>query len=311
MPEDIKYYNHNQKERFFMERENTYLKIRLIMRTFFNSTKEYEEKLEKDCSCFTTQEILNMYSSYATRSWEYLLNFNSQLKIYTSWCIKENLVPDNQNHYEEIDKNDIYNCLNIGLKKTMILTRKEIERAIVQLPNISDQFLILALFEGIGGVGFGDFYELDISKFNGNVVQLKDRELVISTKLSEMAKESANEYQKYNYDGPLRTGYRADDNSIVKDSSNAFTDSEARNTKKIQRRIAAIESVYGKAFGYVGLKNSGRIDMIRRLMQEDGSEDIRATYDKHKAEIENRYGKLQRIYRWIEEYSYFFNDNAH
>lgn len=311
MPEDIKFYNHNQKERFFTERENTYLKIRLIMRTFFNSTKEYEEKLEKDCSCFTTKEILNMYSSYATRSWEYLLNFNSQLKIYTSWCIKENLVPDNQNHYEEIDKKDIYDCLNIGLKKNMILTRKEIERAITSFPNISDQFLILALFEGIGGVGFGDFYELNISNFNGNVVKLKDRELVISTKLSEMAKESADEYQKYNYDGPLRTGYRADDDSIVKDSSNAFTDSEARNTKKIQRRISAIESIYGKAFGYVGLKNSGRIDMLRRLMKEDCSDDIRATYDKHKDEIERRYGKLQRIYRWIEEYNEFLKDNAY
>ena len=306
---EVTFFNHEQKERFFKERENSYLKIRLIMRTFFNATKEYEENLEKDCSCFTVSEILNMYASYATRSWEYLLNFNSQLKIYTAWCIKENLVPDNQNHYEEIDKNDMYNCLNLGLKENMILTRKEMEKGIMQIPNVSDQFLVLAFFEGIGGTAFSDFYNLSMSNFKGNNLKLAGRELKVSTMLVERAKESAEEYQKYNLEGPLRTGYRLDDTSIVKDSSNAYTDSEQRNTKKIQRRVAALEKTYGKAFGYVGLKNSGRIDMLKRLMAEDGSTDIRETYEKHKDEIEKRYGKLQRIYRWVDEYRAFFDDS--
>ena len=306
---EIVFYNHDQKERFFGERESTYLKIRQIMRTFFNMTKAYEERLDKDCSCFTTKEILNMYSSYATRSWEYLLNFNSQLKIYTAWCIKESLVPDNQNHYEEIDKHDLFNCLNLGLKKHMILTREELEKGLMEMPNVSDQFLCLAFFEGLGGVGFSDFYELYKSNFDGNIVRVNGRELKVSTMLAERALESAEEYRKFSMDKPLRTGYRLDDKSVVKDSSNAHTDSLERNTRKIQRKIAVLESTYGKAFGYVGLKNSGRIDMIKRFMKEDGSSDIRETYDKHKEEIEYRYGKLQRIYRWVDEYKDFFDDS--
>jgi hypothetical protein len=306
---EVLFYNHDQKERFFEEREKTYIKIRLIMRTFFNSTREYETQLGKDCSCFTANEIMNMYSSFATRSWEYLLNFNSQLKIYTAWCVKENLVPDNQNHYEEFDKHDIYNCLNLGLKESMVVSRKELEKTLMQVPNVSDQFLMLAFFEGIGGVAFSDFYELGMSNFNGNTVKLNGRELEVSTMLVERAKESVDEYQKYNLEGPLRTGYRIDDPYIVKDSSNAFTDSLSRNTKKIQRRITMLETTYGKAFGYVGLKNSGRIDMIKRFMEQDGSSDIRETYDRHKEEIEIRYGKLQRIYRWVDEYKSFFDDS--
>lgn len=307
---DVLFFNHEQKERFFVEREASYVKIRLIMRTFFNSTKEYEENYGKDCSCFTTSEILNMFSSFATRSWEYLINFNSQLKIYTAWCIKQNLVPDNQNHYEEIDKNDLYQCLNLGLKENMIISRKELEKTIMQMPNVSDQFLCLALFEGIGGVGFKDFYKLDMSSFDGTLIKLNKRELEVSKLLVNKALESVDEYQKYNIEGPLRTGYRTDDPSIIKDSSNAMTDSDDRNSRKIQRRIANLEDAYGKAFGYVGLKNSGRIDMLQRLMKEDGSSDVRETYDKHKDEIELRYGKLQRIYRWIDEYKTFF-DNSH
>lgn len=303
---DAVFYNHAQKERFFIERETTYIKIRLIMRTFFNMTKEYEEKLGKDCSCFTTKEILNMYSAYTTRSWEYLLNFNSQLKIYTAWCIKESLVPDNQNHYEEIDKNDLFNCLNLGLKKNMILTRKELEKNISHIPNVSDQFLCLALFEGIGGVGFIDFYELKKSNFHDNIVEVNGRKLEVSSMLFERAMESADEYRKFSMEKVLRTGYRTDDISIIKDSCNANTDSIERNTRKIQRRIAALESSYGKSFGYVALKNSGRIDLIKRLMQQDKSSDVRETYEKHKEEIEYRYGKLQRIYRWVDEYKDFF-----
>ena len=307
---DAIYYNHEQKERYFEEREMSYRKIRLIMRTFFNITNYYENKLDKDCSNFTSSEILNMYASCATRSWEFLLNFNSQLKIYTAWCIQENLVADNQNHYEEIDKNDMFNCLNLGLKENMILTRKELEKRMMQLPNVSDQFLVLAFFEGLGGPGYSDFYELDVSQFKGNVVKLRDRELEVSTMLVERAKESAEEYQKYNLDGPLRTGYRLDDPYVVKDSSNAFTDSLERNTRKIQRRLVALETTYGKAFGFVGLKNSGRIDLLKRLMEQDGSNDVRETYERHKDEIELRYGKLQRIYRWVDEYKIFF-DGSH
>ena len=304
--EDVKFYNHEQKERYFIERENIYRKIRLVMRTFFNITKEYEEMLDKDCSNFTTTEILNMYSSCSTRSWEQPLNFNSQLKIYTAWCMKENLVLDNQNHYEEIDKNDMYQCLNLGLKEKMVLTRKELEKGLMQMPNVSDQFLALAFFEGFGGAGYKDFYHLMPQQFEGNVVHLEGRDLNVSTMLVERALEAAEEYHKYNMDGPLRTGYRADDPSVMKDSSNAFTDTLYKNTRRIQKRIVKLETEYGKAYGYVGLRNSGRIDLIKRYMEMDNSFDIRETYDRHKEQIEQRYGRLQRIYRWIEEYSQFF-----
>lgn len=310
MSEEVMFYNHEQKERYFSVRETSYRKIRLVMKTFFNITKEYEEMLDKDCSNFTSNEILNMYSSCSTRSWEQLLNFNSQLKIYTAWCIKENLVQDCQNHYEEIDKNDMYSCLNLGLKESMVVTRKELENTLQHIPNVSDQFLVLAFFEGIGGVSYSDFYNLMPEQFKGNTLKLKNREIKVSTMLAERARESAEEYHKYNMEGPLRTGYRLEDPCVIKDSSNAFTNSEFRNFKRIQRRIRALETEYGKAFGYAGLKNSGRIDLLRRLMKEDNSENIRETYDKHKDEIENKYGKLQRIYRWIEENQQFFNKDS-
>ena len=300
------YYNSEIKENYLTAREVEYKAIRSIMRTFFNITKEYEEMYGKDCSNFTTTEILNMFSSCSTRSWEQLLNFNSQLKIYTSWCIKECLVNDNQNHYEEIDKTDLYNCLNLGVKEKMILSREELLHTIRDFPNISDQFLALALFEGISGAGYQDFYLLTEKSFTDNSVKLQTRELIVSSTLIDMAEQSADEYTKYDRKGVIRLGYKQNDPCVIKDSVNSKADSIESNTRKIQRRLLRLEKDYGKAFSYAGLKNSGRIDMIRSFMKEDNSTDVRETYDKHKEEIEFRYGKLQRVYRWIEENKQFF-----
>ena len=309
MQRNLNLYNASQKERYFATRENDYQMIRSIGKVFFSAASEYENKLNKDCSNFTVKEILNMYSAYASRSWEHLLNFNSQLKIYTAWCLKENLVADNQNHYAEIDKDEMYKCLNLGLKDEMFITRKELEKAIKtdKIPNVSDQFLCLAFFEGLGGLGYKDFINLMPNQFHDGKVFLSDRELEVSELLTEKAIEAADTYDKYSYEGVLRVGYKKEDPSIVKDSANVFTPlTPERNLKKMHRRITRIEGLMGKAYGYVSLKNSGRVYMLQELMKRDKSDDIRETYNRHKDEIEYRYGKLQRVSRWIEEYRRFF-----
>lgn len=304
------FYNQEQKERYIALREIKYQDIRKICRVLFKATRVNEEKLNKDCSNFTTLEILNMYSSFTTRSWEHLLNINSQLKIYTRWCIKESLVFDNQNHYEELDKYDMYKCLNLGLKESMIITRAELESKIREFPNPSEQFLALAFFEGLGGLGYKDFNNLMPEQFVGNKVILSDRELEVSNLLIERAFDSANEYDKYSFEGKKRSGYLKTDPSVVKASCNStVSDSSDKTIRTIQRRIMAMEKEYGKAYGYVGLKTSGRIDMIKRFMKEDKSDDIRQTYNNHKKEIEYRYGKLQRVHRWIEENQQFFAED--
>lgn len=304
------FYNSKQKERYLASRENEYQKIRNIAKVFFSASKKSEEMLDKDCSNFTVREILDMYSAYASRSWEHLLNFNSQLKIYTSWCLKEQLVKDNQNHYAEIDKDELYQCLNLGLKDELFITRKELEKNIkLDNPvNVSDQFLCLAIFEGLGGMGYKDFIDLRPEQFHDGKVFLSDRELEVSELLIDKAIDAANIYDKYNEEGPMKIGYKRDDPSVVKDSSNVYTPlSPERNIKKIQRRLERITDVMGSSYGYVSLRNSGRVDMIQKFMKEDNSDDIKETYNKHRDEIEYRYGKLQRLSRWIEEYRKFFS----
>ena len=307
--DEVQFYNWEQKERYFKEREKTYRKIRVICRVFFNISRPFEEKLAKDCSNFTSTEILNMYASCLTHSWEQLLNFNSQLKIYTAWCIKESLVADNQNHYEEIDKNDMYRCLNLGLKESMYISRRDLEKIINsnQILNPSDEFLVLAINEGLGGLEYKDLRNLMPDQFKEGKVFLEDRELTVSQLLTDKAIESADTYDKVMQDKIIKNGYSVNDPSVIKDSCNV-TDMEShrRHIQKIQRRLKRLEKEHGKVFSYVGLRDSGRIDLIKNFMAADNSKNIRETYDNHREEIEYRYGKLGRIARWIEEHEQFF-----
>ena len=305
------YYNNQTKERFLEEREKSYVDIRKIMRPYFNITKYYEEKFDRDCSAFTTREILNMYASMGTRSWERLLNMNSQLKYYASWSIREGLVPDNQNHYEELDKNDMYSCLNIGFKNQLVITREELERNLDKFINISDAFLALAVFEGIDGPNHSDFFDLTPDKFiEGKVNLPNNRILTVSKRLTALAIESAEEYMFYRADGKERK-YKQDDPRIIKDVNNSSeSDSLDKNQQKIYRKLVRIANEYGKAYSFVGLKNSGRLDMLQRLMKEDGSNNPRETYDKHVNEFNKRYGELQRIYRWVDEYKPYLENSG-
>ncbi len=55
-------YNAEQKERYIEERVTENVNIRKAMATFFSYTEPFEEQYQKDCSLFSTDEIISMYS---------------------------------------------------------------------------------------------------------------------------------------------------------------------------------------------------------------------------------------------------------
>ena len=293
-------FNAEQKERYLSKRELQNLNIRTAMSTFFLYTEEFEERLNKDCSNFTMSEIINMYKKQSTYSRTSLINFNSQMSIYTYWCLNQNLVIDHQNHYAELDKNNLLHCLNIALMDVMVITRDDLEKIVKAFPNPSDSFLALAVFEGLGGVKFGDFYNLTMKNFNGNSVTVGDRTLVLSDAARNYAEIAAKEYRKYTFDREAKQGYKADDLSIIKDAHNAGESTLKHHRRKIYSRLAALQKEYGNAFSYTGLRNSGRIHMLKEFMKIDKSSDPNATYNAYKNEIEYRYGKI-RFNSWYEE----------
>lgn len=296
-------YNAIQKERYLKARtEDGFTSIRRSSQFFFAITETMEERLDKDCSCFTVTEIKDMYASFMSHSIDSLKTINSQLKNYTSWCIKENLVPDNQNHYFELDDKEFYEALDRSLIDIMFISREDLLKLLPRIPNVSDQFLVLALFEGLYGKHFSDFHELTMAQFEGNRVDLGERTLEVSDKLLELAEESAHEYTRYDYDRVALRGYRKTDPSIIKYGDNAKADvTEKRTMRNIQARLAKLEEEFGKVIGFYCLRNSGRVDFIKRKIAESGNTNLEEVFYANRDSFEYRYGAVKPISRWLKD----------
>lgn len=305
-------YNTEQKERYIsIQEENGIKGFRNNITKVFQHAETLENELNKDCSQFTFSEIKDMFSSMFTASWTGLMNYNSLLNNYTYWCMQENLIPDNQNHYAEIDRMDLYNCLNFAARDKRISSKNELLKKIHDIPNACDQFLVLAIFEGIGEQSdfAADFYQLTIENFKGNKVKLTNRTITVSDRLIELAKESANEFNKYSIDGEkLARGFRQTDASIVKDSANSINSDLAHNSRKIATRLINLKKTFGTKFSYGALRDSGKIHFLNQLAIVDKSDDIYATYLNHKNEYDVRFGVPQpdQLKTFIFKYSKFF-----
>ena len=78
-------YQNEIKESFIKD----YMRSRVVAQTslysLFKKIEPYEEKFNKDCSQFTKEEILNMYTEFQAKSVHVLLNYNVILKAYCAY----------------------------------------------------------------------------------------------------------------------------------------------------------------------------------------------------------------------------------
>ena len=92
-------FNKAQKETFIKE----YLRSKVIAETslyaIFKKTEDFEEKLNKDVSKFTRDEILDMLAKFKAKSINSLLNYTIVLKHYSRFVFGE----VGTNAYESIE----------------------------------------------------------------------------------------------------------------------------------------------------------------------------------------------------------------
>lgn len=301
---EIIMYNEEIKRRYINENKNRNLNLEKQCIILFNRCQPYEESADKDIACFSTAEILECFQAFNTVSLESLLNARSQYKIYTDWCIANNiLVKDRQNHFREINTEMLKGCLNSYFKDKRVITRDYLLSNMDTLLNPGEKFVLLGLFEGIGSntnIAYKDFENLTIECFDTETHQLRvgNRLIKYSQELYKLAKEAANTYDNVVYDknGNERHVKLADDDRIVKPASNAST-FDYRNIimKKLQKIKKALNN---PVLNIQALKESGRIDMINKLVKE-GMTREQAMDNK---DVINTYGVMPAKKRYISNY---------
>ena len=269
-------YNADQKRRYISSRGKDMLTEEGHLEQMFNRIEQFENRLGKDLSTFTVKEIMEVYKMLNVSSVGVLKVLNSYYSSYTSWCLKENLVSDNQNHFLEMTLLLFEKCINKNKLKKYIWTRDEIYQYVDALPNARDKFCILSVFElGVYKeseaqvkIRIEDLSPSGLRLFDGRIVNISDkfREIIYdaaqedSYKLITGAEKVISLYNEgYVY---KRTAVRKEvgEDNILSRRSISF--------KKLLKAIV----VYLKSPGAnpSTISDSGKIDMILRRSEELG-----------------------------------------
>lgn len=211
-------YNEGLKEGFIKD----YMKSRVVAQTslysLFRKVEPYEQQLNKDCSEFAEEEILQMYKEFGARSHYVLLNYNVILKAYCAW-----------RKYYHKTKNDIaYDNITTEMTKLLIpedakrvLSREEVTEIEEQLLNASDAAIVELLFVGVSGKNMEDMYDVSEECVKGNILVVNGKEFPMTDRLIELLPKAFNETKIMSYGNTMKVAQVEGKGRIYKERCNA------------------------------------------------------------------------------------------
>lgn len=305
-------YNNEVKKRYIEEKESKDILAPGFLAKTFAKTKDFEEEFGKDVYDWTKDEVLKYYKYLNTPS-QYTLNtLTATLKVYTQWCVQNGIAT--QNHYVEITTDEILSCVNEEIAGEGILTRDELLKITEDLPNWSDRFIMLALFENVRGIDFVEISNARVDAINGNKIRLcTGREIEISDELRIAAVESAKAEDYYpltEKQGRVLT-FAHNPDLIIKEFPQANTSNEHVRGRRIYERLV-------RALGYLGvgkkisttsLVESGRIWYIKNeLKRYDISFEDYMISPALRNKMEDRYGKIPNKTAYMKRYGKYIEE---
>lgn len=175
-------YNKENKERFLASVGIDKYPNRWWER-LFEKSNDLEEYRGKDLFCFTTNEILEFYKILEAKTLSPLLVVNINLMKYGDWGLSEHLVVDGQNHFREIDKELLMQCISKVRLQNSLLLGNSFKEFINELYNDQDKYIFWCLYEGIKGKNYEEIINLkmdDIDESKGIVHTCTGRKVKVS-----------------------------------------------------------------------------------------------------------------------------------
>lgn len=208
-------FNKAQKETFIKE----YLRSKVIAETslyaIFKKTEDFEEKLNKDVSKFTRDEILDMLAKFKAKSINSLLNYTIVLKHYSRFVFGA----VGTNSYESIGKADVADM--VDKNANILLTREELDDIEVQLLNWVDKAIIELLWNGVAGKNMEDIYSVSEDCVQGNILRVNEKEFPMTDRLKELLPKAFAETELMSYGNTMRVIEVNGKGKIYKERPNA------------------------------------------------------------------------------------------
>lgn len=298
-------YNEKRKTQFLNEKRES-AKTGNNLENVFRLSEARETLYEEDLCDWNSDRIIEFYKYYSTGSISSLVVINTALREYTTWCMENGLVKDNQNHFGEISTEALAKCLDFEKVKQGIFTREELLKEIKGLPNYTDRFVILGLFEGIPNAD-GILTKIRLSDVTGNTLSLSNgKTLHISDELRHIMIQADEETGYVSMSRTERVYPYNDEDTILKQT--AISRLNKNSTLLVGSRVRKSMTYIGR--NYITIKNiieSGRLNFIKETSEKYGiSPEEAIKKNPYKNMHEEIYGKVaNKLTYWLIYEHYF------
>lgn len=276
-------FDKEQKEAFIKE----YLKSKVVAKTslyaVFRKTEPFEEKLNKDVSQFTREEILDMFAQFRAKSVNSLLNYAIILKHYSRLMRGEN-------EYESITKADVVDL--IDKSGNILLSREELDDIEAQLLNWSDKAIVELLFNGIAGKNMEDIYSVSEECVQGNILCVNGKEFPLTDRLRELLPKAFAEEEIMSYGNTMKIVEVNGKGRIYKERPNARgIDTEDSRFRWVYRRIQLFRNYLDlPGLTMKNIQSSGLWYYLNLGMKETGLDARSFLKTKDGEKLAKRYG---------------------
>lgn len=295
-------YNAERKQMYIDDKMAETIVSPYFLKNSFLKTESFETELNKDLCDFNAEEIINCLKAVSFASLDSVIVFKSTLSLYTDWCMQKHMIKDNQNHFIELTRQNLQDCVNVLVVNKQYIPREMVLEWGSKLPNVTDLFILLCLYEGIRGKGFEEILMAKISDFDEakNIYHAPTRDIKVTPYLIRIAKEANKEKEYTSISSERIRNYilRSEDLIVKSLANQAEYDDPIHKRVRMTMRLARI-------FDYLGvlqwmnanaLVMSGVISMIKTRSKQLGITPREYICNRDLiAEVEQQYNKS--IYR--------------
>ena len=229
----------------------------------------------------------------------------SILSVYADWAKEQGQLPDGINHYREIGQPNLLACMSNEKVDEGYLTEDEVTEIVRSLENPFERVAVLMAYEGFLFANYGDAYMVGSADIEGDTLRVGPIKGKASPALLAYIEEAeaADIYYLRKWDGDVREiKFQDGGGPVFKQIYNAIRSYDTLDQRRhyFERLFRRIRDYTGERFITIRkLNESGRINAIRKLMEEEGSTDARRTFMAHKAELDARFGEIREVGRFF------------
>ena len=296
----MNWYNENLKKDFISQytgevAQNTF-------KLLFSKAAQMEFLLEKDCSQFTLDEIMDLARSFGASDMSSIKHKMSLLRTYTNFCINSGFHNTGINHYEELHSKVYEELIDVRKAAQTYISREEVEDIISRFDNARDKYIILAPYEDIYGKDLCELLQLSKHDLLGsNKLKLcTGREITVSSELYHIIEDCIDSDVVY-YSGRRR---ELENTDLVYRNIKMKT-ADASNSS-IVKKFFKLKTYLGReTFGLRMLYVSGFMNGVRAAVEKHGSldearEDIVALQEQYQnsysfANIKIKYDEMMFV----------------